>query len=263
MLLTLSGCATLFSLLDANAADRFNKELATLSEEDREFAKLAGVKEVKPFINPLVAIIADAWALSPLIIQAIHPNQETIPPFLSKISDSGVYVGSFTSLVCSAASIGSCLSHRSVKEKIDDYRSIAEHKKRQAEIEEETARLRKERFQQAVNEFRENPLRCPLTITKITIIQDEYNYMIRVTVQNDSPWPVVALKVRLSGWNAFGDRLWLGIASQDLIGLAQNISIPTFGTEDFVWETWENKITKVSADIIRVLHSNGKEWEKP
>lgn len=246
IVLLFSGCATIMAMLDMRSTDNYNKELARLSVEDKVIVEKIGLAEIDPAINPGLAVLVDAWALSPILLFAAYADKSEFPGWASLLSLTGILGGAPASLLCSGISFFSSLK-TSPSVDIEQYK---------------TKTAQQERELEAKQKFMEDSTQCPLLIERVEVIKEPYNYRIRLTIKNISPWKVTAFKVSISGWSVFGDRLRLAVASDDLVGISQNIDFPPLTSRESVWESYVVGLNKAQAEIIQVMYADGTQWPK-
>lgn len=264
IVLLLSSCATLMSLLDTINADNYNKELENLSGINEEIAKEIGLAEKTPAINPGLAVLVDVWAMTPVIMFIAYSGETQLPPWASIVSMTGVLGGIPASFVCSGISLSSSFGFSPMVD-IERYKAKLLQQQKELEAknqEEEVRKILEETTKKAEQEFIKDPTQCPLLIEKITIIRETYNYKIKLTIRNISPWRVTAVKLKISGWTVFGDRVYLAVGSEDIIGLSQNLYFSPASSRDFAWETYADGLNRVEAEILQVLYGDGTLWPK-
>lgn len=264
IVLLLSSCATLMSLLDTINTDNYNKELENLSGINEEIAKEIGLVEKTPAINLGLAALVDAWAMTPVIMFIAYSGETQLPPWASIVSMTGVLGGIPASFVCSGISLSSSFRFSPMAD-IERYKAklLQQQKELEAKNQEEKVRkILEETTKKAEQEFMKDPTQCPLLIEKIAIIRETYYYKIRLTIRNISPWGVTAFKVRISSWTVFGDRIHLAVGSEDIIGLSQNLYFPPASSEYFTWETYADGLNKVKAEILQVMYGDGTQWPR-
>ncbi len=268
IVLILSSCATLMSLLDMKSVDNYNKELMSLSDENKEIVKEIGLTEVAPAINPGLAVLVDAWALSPVMLFAVYGNKPELPVWASLLSLTGIFGAAPASLLCSGISFFNSLKS-SPTVHIEQYKAKLLQQEKELEAKrlgEEARKLKEEARKKQIDSFRialeADPTLSPLYVDRISIFRESHLYRIAITVQNRSPWRITAFKIKLRGWNAFGDSLWLGIGNQDFVGLAQNISIDPLETKTYTWSIYEDGIYRIEAEITQVMYFSGIQWPK-
>lgn len=264
IVLLLSSCATLMSLLDTINTDNYNKELENLSGINEEIANEIGLVEKTPAINLGLAALVDAWAMTPVIMFIAYSGETQLPPWASIVSMTGVLGGIPASFVCSGISLSSSFRFSPMAD-IERYKAklLQQQKELEAKNQEEKVRkILEETTKKAEQEFMKDPTQCPLLIEKITIIRETYYYKIRLTIRNISPWRVTAFKVRISSWTVFGDRIHLAVGSEDIIGLSQNLYFPPASSEYFTWETYADGLNKVEAEILQVMYGDGTQWPR-
>jgi uncharacterized protein YceK len=252
IVLILSSCATLMSLLDMKSVDNYNKELMGLSDENKEIVKEIGLTEKAPAINLGLAVLVDAWALSPAIMFVAYSGGETqLPAWASILTLTGIFGGTPASLVCSGISFASSFKVSPLAE-IEQY----EAKK----LKEEVKKKLEDTVKETEQDFLKDPTQCPLVIEKIDVLPESYHYKIALTIRNISPWKITAIKVRISGWSIFGDRLFLATGSEDITGLSQNLYFSPGSSREFEWETYADGLYRAEAEILQVMYSDGMQW---
>jgi hypothetical protein len=59
---------------------------------------------------------------------------------------------------------------------------------------------------------------------------------------------------------SLADRLTLAVGSDDLVGLAHEIYLGSQRSDTFTWETYADGLSRVEAEIIQVLYTDGRAW---
>jgi len=258
LLSTLSGCATILTYRIDNS-EIMEKIEKNWSQEYKEVAKELGIfpNEYRP--NYVLPVAGDL--LSIYIFYKIGYS-ETFPVFCSETMDG---LAALYSLV---EPFGIYWMNRMLNppppknlyatfDKSYMYQKLT--KLVEAEIERRKKEAEKERQLKIAKElFKKNPNKCPLKVVE-TYVSFSGNYLY-VTVRNISPKPVIAFKVKIEGYNVFGDRVSLGTLSDFLYGLADNIVIEPLEEYRASWFTLSDTTHTIKVEIIRVLYADGSQW---
>jgi len=245
LLSTLSGCATILTYRIDNS-EIMEKIEKNWSQEYKEVAKELGIfpNEYRP--NYVLPVAGD---LLPIYIIYKIVCSESFPVFGSVTMDrlAALYMIGY------AGPLGIYWMNRILNppppknlyatfDKSYMYQKLT--KLVEAEIERRKKEAEKERQLKKVVE---------------TYVSFSGNYLY-VTVRNISPKPVIAFKVKIEGYNVFGDRVSLGTLSDFLYGLADNIVIEPLEEYRASWFTLSDTTHTIKVEIIRVLYADGSQW---
>ena len=111
----------------------------------------------------------------------------------------------------------------------------------------------------------ENPDLSPLIFDDYNIETPNDSFgvfrKVHITLTNISNKTIKSFKIRIYGYNSFGELVNLGIFPAYIEGVVQNIYFRPLKTETFTWDIYDKNATKIKISVKKVLFEDGTVWE--
>jgi len=240
ILLVLSGCATAYIMAMDNR--RLVKAVEeNWSDELKQFAKEEGLYPDEYAPGYIIPILGDAVGTY-ILGRVLSTPQEDWPVFGSDTNDG------IAGLIMLTSSGIALFTNIFLYPLPPNYINESYY---------ELTRKVKERLK-AKRLFESNPNACPIKIVDAWVESDElFGSDLKIKVQNISKKTITAFQVKIYGYNAFGEKVFVDILSDSISGLAQNIRLEPFETSIFSFFTLRTLIAKINVEVIRVLFEDG------
>lgn len=255
-LILLSGCSTAITYLFKNNIDSYNKQFQTKDLERLEAIKGLGIKPIEDYnVNLICGAIGDIGVISSLIMLGIEDSYE-ISEHLIKAMLLSASIGAVNAGVAAFRGILATSKIPLIDEYIKSKREEALKKQKEEE--------EYQRYLREVEKLKEtyDKSKCPLVLNNVAVKRGEYNTDFEISLTNISPYIITALKVDIIAFNAFDERVPLGLDGT-LHGIADELAFLPLETDTYIWTDLTETAIRAEAVVTRVLFLGGTEWSLP